>query len=132
MLASYSECLWDPTTLDLHVSIEVRILSLAVTEGISYVSNPTMKSSALAGVLLSLATSSLAAYDLVKTYSGNSFFDSWSYYGHYDNLTSGMQLPYPVIPAAPFSWPYCPNTAVIQGMSSSLTIQLPSGSGSHM
>ena len=66
-----------------------------VTEGISYIyNNPTMKSSAQAGVLLSLATSSLAAYDLVKTYSGNSFFDSWSYYGHYDNLTSGVQLSY--------------------------------------
>lgn len=71
------------------------LLSQVVTEGISYIyNNPTMKSSAQAGVLLSLATSSLAAYDLVKTYSGNSFFDSWSYYGHYDNLTSGVQLSY--------------------------------------
>jgi len=51
-----------------------------------------MKSSAHAAVLLLFATSSLAAYDLVKTYSGNTFFDSWSYYGHYDNLTSGVQL----------------------------------------
>jgi hypothetical protein len=60
-----------------------------------------MKSSAQAGVLLSLATASLAAYDLVKTYSGNSFFDSWSYYGHYDNLTSGVQFPRLSIRTAP-------------------------------
>jgi len=62
-----------------------------VTEGVDYIYRyPTMRSSAQAAVILSLTTSSLAAYDLVKTYSGNSFFDSWSYYGHWDNLTSGV------------------------------------------
>ena len=60
------------------------------TEGVDYIY--AMKFSARAVVLLSLATSSLATYDLVKTYSGNSFFDSWSYYGYYDNFTSGVQL----------------------------------------
>ncbi|KAL0958359.1 hypothetical protein HGRIS_000501 [Hohenbuehelia grisea] len=28
-------------------------------------------------------------YDLVRDYSGNSFFDGWDFYGHYDNLTLG-------------------------------------------
>jgi hypothetical protein len=51
-----------------------------------------MKSAAKAAALLSLAVPSLATYDLVKIYSGNSFFDSWSYYGHYDNLTLGVQF----------------------------------------
>ncbi|BGP26757.1 glycoside hydrolase family 16 protein [Rhodotorula toruloides] len=30
-----------------------------------------------------------AAYTPLKTYSGSSFFDSWNFYGHYDNLTNG-------------------------------------------
>jgi hypothetical protein len=60
-----------------------------------------MKSTAKAAVLLSLAASSLATYDLVKTYSGNSFFDSWSYYGHYDNLTFGVQSSCSTILAEP-------------------------------
>ncbi|GAA5830680.1 hypothetical protein JCM3766R1_003388 [Sporobolomyces carnicolor] len=30
-----------------------------------------------------------AAYDLVKDYSGQTFFDGWEFYGHYDNLTNG-------------------------------------------
>ncbi|KAL1756077.1 glycoside hydrolase family 16 protein [Schizophyllum commune] len=29
------------------------------------------------------------SYDLVKEYSGESFFDGWSFYGNYDNLTNG-------------------------------------------
>ncbi|KIY48424.1 glycoside hydrolase family 16 protein [Fistulina hepatica ATCC 64428] len=29
------------------------------------------------------------AYDLVRDYSGVSFFDRWDFYGNYDNLTSG-------------------------------------------
>ncbi|GAA6017774.1 hypothetical protein JCM11491_004613 [Sporobolomyces phaffii] len=44
----------------------------------------------IAGLLL--ATSPLpaqAAYDLVKDYSGKTFFDGWEFYGHYDNLTNG-------------------------------------------
>jgi len=28
-------------------------------------------------------------YGLVKEYAGNSFFDDWNFYGHYDNLTNG-------------------------------------------
>lgn len=66
----------------------------------TYINNPTtmkMKSSAQVGDLLSLASASLAAYDLVKTYSGNSVFDSWSYCGYCDNLTSGVQLSCPAI-----------------------------------
>jgi hypothetical protein len=39
--------------------------------------------------LLSSAQISLGAYNLVKDYSGQTFFDSWSYYGTYDNLTNG-------------------------------------------
>ncbi|KAJ9108599.1 hypothetical protein QFC19_002316 [Naganishia cerealis] len=30
-----------------------------------------------------------ATYDLIKTYQGESFFEDWSYYGNYDNLTNG-------------------------------------------
>lgn len=30
-----------------------------------------------------------AAYDLVTSYSGTSFFNGWDFYGHYDNLTNG-------------------------------------------
>ncbi|PPQ86641.1 hypothetical protein CVT25_006825 [Psilocybe cyanescens] len=29
------------------------------------------------------------AYDIVKDYSGDTFFDGWHFYGSYDNLTSG-------------------------------------------
>ncbi|CED84003.1 Concanavalin A-like lectin/glucanase, subgroup [Phaffia rhodozyma] len=29
------------------------------------------------------------SYTLAKTYSGSTFFDDWSYYGNYDNLTLG-------------------------------------------
>ncbi|WVR04146.1 hypothetical protein IAU60_001145 [Kwoniella sp. DSM 27419] len=30
-----------------------------------------------------------ASTPLVKTYQGSSFFDDWTYYGHYDNTTNG-------------------------------------------
>jgi hypothetical protein len=40
--------------------------------------------------LLSSTQVSLGAYNLVKDYSGQTFFDSWSYYGNYDNLTNGV------------------------------------------
>ncbi|GAA5854162.1 hypothetical protein JCM5353_002715 [Sporobolomyces roseus] len=39
-----------------------------------------------------LATAPLqanAAYSLVKDYSGETFFNEWDFYGHYDNLTNG-------------------------------------------
>jgi len=42
--------------------------------------------------LLSCAQVSLGAYNLVKDYSGQTFFDSWTYYGNYDNLTNGTHL----------------------------------------
>jgi len=48
--------------------------------------------SSLSIVLLSvLLPSALAAttYDMVKEYSGSTFFDGWNFYGHYDNLTNG-------------------------------------------
>jgi len=77
-----------------------------LTEGVVYIhSNLSMKSSAQVVAFLSLAASPLAAYDLVKTYSGNSFFDSWSYYGHYDNLTSGEWLSWLTIRTTPLTLP---------------------------
>ncbi|KIY52369.1 glycoside hydrolase family 16 protein [Fistulina hepatica ATCC 64428] len=39
--------------------------------------------------LYALAASAETTYDLVKDYSGESFFDDWIFYGHYDNLTDG-------------------------------------------
>ncbi|GAA6022848.1 hypothetical protein JCM10207_001422 [Rhodosporidiobolus poonsookiae] len=46
--------------------------------------------SAAAGALSVLfAAPAHAAYSLTKDYSGDSFFDGWEYYGHYDNLTNG-------------------------------------------
>lgn len=33
---------------------------------------------------------SLTAYNLVKEYSGQNFFNGWDFYGNYDNLTSGV------------------------------------------
>jgi hypothetical protein len=47
---------------------------------------------ALAALLSSARVSLGASYNLVKDYSGQTFFDSWSYYGSYDNLTSGKHL----------------------------------------
>ncbi|KAM0750678.1 hypothetical protein T439DRAFT_342968 [Meredithblackwellia eburnea MCA 4105] len=39
--------------------------------------------------LLTAANPAWAAYSLLRDYSGSTFFDRWSYYGHYDNLTNG-------------------------------------------
>ncbi|KIM25375.1 glycoside hydrolase family 16 protein [Serendipita vermifera MAFF 305830] len=39
--------------------------------------------------LLSASQVTNAAYNLVKDYSGQTFFDNWSYYGSFDNLTNG-------------------------------------------
>ena len=38
--------------------------------------------------LVSASQVTNAAYNLVKNYSGQTFFDSWSYYGGFDNLTN--------------------------------------------
>ncbi|KAI9066573.1 hypothetical protein FKP32DRAFT_355906 [Trametes sanguinea] len=35
------------------------------------------------------ATPALAAYNLIKEYSGTDFFQGWDYYGNFDNLTNG-------------------------------------------
>ncbi|GAA6061807.1 hypothetical protein JCM10212_004863 [Sporobolomyces blumeae] len=49
-----------------------------------------LRSTALAGLLLASAPlGANAAYDILKSYSGQTFFDDWSFYGHYDNLTNG-------------------------------------------
>jgi hypothetical protein len=45
-----------------------------------------------AAALLSASTATNAAYNLVKDYSGQTFFDNWSYYGSYDNLTNGPSI----------------------------------------
>ncbi|KAH9886712.1 concanavalin A-like lectin/glucanase domain-containing protein [Cubamyces lactineus] len=36
-----------------------------------------------------VSTPAYAAYNLVKEYSGQNFFNGWDFYGNYDNLTSG-------------------------------------------
>lgn len=49
-----------------------------------------MKSTLLTIAVLSVHLSAAnAAYTLARTYSGNSFFDAWTYYNYYDNTTSG-------------------------------------------
>lgn len=49
--------------------------------------------STLAGLsLLLLAAPSHAAYSLKKSYSGSTFFDSWTYYGNYDVRPSGLVI----------------------------------------
>ncbi|KAG5641388.1 hypothetical protein DXG03_005355 [Asterophora parasitica] len=42
-----------------------------------------------AWILLVLLPLSVTAYDLVRDYSGATFFNGWDFYGGYDNLTSG-------------------------------------------
>ena len=37
------------------------------------------------------ATTPAFAYNLVREYSGSTFFDGWQFYGHHDNLTNGAQ-----------------------------------------
>ena len=34
----------------------------------------------------------VTAFNLVKDYSGNSFFDEWDFYGNWDNLTNGALI----------------------------------------
>jgi hypothetical protein len=48
----------------------------------------------LSHVMASLALCALcalqtAAYDIVREYSGSTFFDRWDFYGSWDNLTLG-------------------------------------------
>ena len=42
----------------------------------------------LLGALL-IASSQAVAYDIIRDYSGSSFFDGWDFYGSWDNLTLG-------------------------------------------
>lgn len=44
--------------------------------------------------LLALAVTAqlITAYDIVRDYSGASFFDGWDFYGSWDNLTNGKSV----------------------------------------
>jgi len=44
---------------------------------------------ALTAAVLLAVPSVHAAYNLVQTWQGQSFFDGWEFYGNYDNLTNG-------------------------------------------
>lgn len=46
----------------------------------------------LSTILLCLASllSSSTSYDLVRDYSGTTFFDRWDFYGNWDDLTLGL------------------------------------------
>ncbi|KAJ7223881.1 glycoside hydrolase family 16 protein [Mycena haematopus] len=50
-----------------------------------------MRSSSSLALLSALLpiTSAVTTYDMVKEYSGSSFFEGWDFYGHFDNLTNG-------------------------------------------
>lgn len=49
-----------------------------------------MKDTRSLAVLLALAGFTLGAnFSLVADYSGNGFFDQWTFYGNFDNLTNG-------------------------------------------
>ncbi|KAN0087663.1 glycoside hydrolase family 16 protein [Tylopilus felleus] len=43
----------------------------------------------LAVALVTLPCASATQYSLAKEYYGSSFFDAWTFYNHYDNLTNG-------------------------------------------
>jgi len=49
----------------------------------------TAASIALAAAMLSEVPRVHAAYDLVRAWEGQTFFDGWDFYGYYDNLTNG-------------------------------------------
>lgn len=38
-----------------------------------------------------LLTSGVAGFDILRDYSGSTFFDNWEFYGFGDNLTQGAQ-----------------------------------------
>ncbi|GAA5985051.1 hypothetical protein JCM10908_002502 [Rhodotorula pacifica] len=44
---------------------------------------------ALATLALAAPLQATAQYSLAKDYAGNSFFNGWDFYGHWDNLTNG-------------------------------------------
>jgi len=48
---------------------------------------PTIASTLL--LLVAPTLVSATSYNLVKDYSGDSFFDGWNFYGNFDNLTNG-------------------------------------------
>lgn len=37
----------------------------------------------------------MSAYDIIKEYAGDSFFDDWDFYGSWDNLTLGAHFLFP-------------------------------------
>ena len=39
--------------------------------------------------VLVLAVRRAVAFDIVREYSGSTFFDRWDFYGYWDNLTLG-------------------------------------------
>lgn len=43
------------------------------------------------GALL-IASSHAVAFDVIRDYSGSTFFDGWDFYGNLDNLTLGTSL----------------------------------------
>lgn len=47
---------------------------------------------ALLAAVLSVVPGAHAAYNLVQTWQGQSFFDGWDFYGAYDNLTNVSPL----------------------------------------
>lgn len=53
-----------------------------------------MRSCYYSAALLALAllSSQVVAFDVLKEYSGQSFFDGWEFYGYIDNLTWGEHL----------------------------------------
>ena len=42
-----------------------------------------------------LQVSITIAYNLLEDFSGNTFFNTWDFYGNYDNLTLGQQAFHP-------------------------------------
>lgn len=42
---------------------------------------------------------SVSCFDLVKDYSGSSFFDEWDFYGSWDNLTLGSLYSFFLFPS---------------------------------
>jgi hypothetical protein len=39
-----------------------------------------------------IASSHVVAFDVIRDYSGSTFFDGWDFYGGWDNLTLGASL----------------------------------------
>jgi hypothetical protein len=53
-----------------------------------------MLGTSLICIILSILPYS-TSYDIVRDYSGSTFFDRWDFYGSWDNLTLGMCLEVP-------------------------------------